>query len=117
MSKLTKILIMAGGTGGHVFPGLAVANYLREQGVSVNWLGTSKGLESRLVPSANLPIEYISIGGVRGKGLKTKLVAPWRLLTAVLQSIRIIRRLNPDVVLGMGGFASGPGGASCLDIT
>ncbi len=110
MAKLQKVIIMAGGTGGHVFPGLAVAKQLREQGVDVHWLGTRKGLESRLVPEAGLPLHFISISGLRGKGVKDVLLAPFRLLLAIAQSLRIIHRLQPDVVLGMGGFVSGPGG-------
>jgi len=110
MGKLQKVLIMAGGTGGHVFPGLAVAKQLREQGIEVHWLGTRKGLESRLVPEAGFPIDFISIGGLRGKGAKDLLLAPLRLLMAIIQSLRVIHRLKPDVVLGMGGFVSGPGG-------
>lgn len=112
MTKLRKVIIMAGGTGGHVFPGLAVARQLREQGVEVHWLGTRKGLESRLVPEAGLPLHFISISGLRGKGFKDILLAPFRLLLAITQSLRIIHRLKPDVVLGMGGFVSGPGGIS-----
>jgi UDP-N-acetylglucosamine--N-acetylmuramyl-(pentapeptide) pyrophosphoryl-undecaprenol N-acetylglucosamine transferase len=110
MGKLKSVLIMAGGTGGHVFPGLAVANYLKERGIEINWLGTEKGLEARLVPHAGIPIYYVPIGGVRGKNWKTKLFAPWKLFIAVISAIKIIHRLNPDIVLGMGGFASGPGG-------
>ena len=113
MGKLQRVLIMAGGTGGHVFPGLAVAKRLQEQGVQVDWLGTHKGLEARLVPEAGIPIHFITISGLRGKGWKDLLLAPWRLTLAINQSIRIIRELNPDVVLGMGGFASGPGGIAC----
>ncbi len=110
MSKLQKVLIMAGGTGGHVFPGLAVAKRLQEQGIEVHWLGTRKGLESRLVPEASIPLHIISISGLRGKGFKSLLLAPFRLVFAIVQSLRIIHRLKPDVVLGMGGFVSGPGG-------
>ncbi|MEO8402029.1 MAG: undecaprenyldiphospho-muramoylpentapeptide beta-N-acetylglucosaminyltransferase [Gammaproteobacteria bacterium] len=110
MLKLRRVLIMAGGTGGHVFPGLAVAKCMQAQGVEVNWLGTRKGLEATLVPDAGIPIHFISISGVRGKGIKDLLLAPFRLTLAVWQAIRIIRQLQPDVVLGMGGFASGPGG-------
>jgi UDP-N-acetylglucosamine--N-acetylmuramyl-(pentapeptide) pyrophosphoryl-undecaprenol N-acetylglucosamine transferase len=110
MGNLQKVLIMAGGTGGHVFPGLAVAQLLGEQGVAVDWLGTASGLEARLVPESGIPIHYISISGVRGKGLLNKALAPFRLFWAVMQSMRIIHQLKPDVVLGMGGFASGPGG-------
>lgn len=110
MGKLKTALIMAGGTGGHVFPGLAVAKKLREQGVDVHWLGTQKGLESRVVPEAGFPIHFISISGLRGKGFKDLLLAPFRLIVAITQAIKIIRQLKPDVVIGMGGFVSGPGG-------
>jgi UDP-N-acetylglucosamine--N-acetylmuramyl-(pentapeptide) pyrophosphoryl-undecaprenol N-acetylglucosamine transferase len=110
MGKLQKVLIMAGGTGGHVFPGLAVARLLRDNGVDVHWLGTEKGLESRLVPESGFPLHFVSIGGLRGKGLKTILLAPYRLVTAIYQSAKILRELKPDIVLGMGGFVSGPGG-------
>lgn len=112
MAKLQKVLIMAGGTGGHVFPGLAVARLLQEQGIEVHWLGTRKGLEARLVPEAGFPIHFISISGLRGKGKKDLLLAPFRLAWSIVQSARIIRGLRPDVVLGMGGFVSGPGGIS-----
>lgn len=110
MGKLQRVLVMAGGTGGHVFPGLAVAKQLINQGVEVHWLGTRKGLEAKLVPEAGIPIHFISISGVRGKGLADILLAPMRLTVAVWQALRIIRQLKPDVVIGMGGFASGPGG-------
>lgn len=110
MGNFKKVLIMAGGTGGHVFPGLAVARMLKEQGIEVHWLGTRKGLEARLVSEAGFPIEFISISGLRGKGLKDILLMPFRLSWSILQSLSIIRRLKPDVVIGMGGFVSGPGG-------
>lgn len=108
--QLKRVLIMAGGTGGHVFPGLAVARYLREQGVDVHWLGTKQGLEARVVPEANIPLHLITIGGLRGKGIKTLLSAPFQMTRALLQSLRLIRSIQPDAVIGMGGFASGPGG-------
>lgn len=107
-----RILIMAGGTGGHVFPGLAVAEELRTQGHEVIWLGTERGLESRLVPAADVPMEVITISGLRGKGIIALLLAPLHLLRALWQSLVIIWRLQPDVTLGMGGFVSGPGGAA-----
>lgn len=110
-SKTLKcVLIMAGGTGGHVFPGLAVANYLREQGVDVHWLGTSQGLEARVVPEASLPLHQIAIGGLRGKGLKPLLMAPLTISKAIKQALHIVKKVNPDIVIGMGGFVSGPGG-------
>lgn len=109
-TKLKRVLIMAGGTGGHVFPGLAVANYMRDNGIEVHWLGTAQGLEARLVPEANFPLHTISVGGLRGKGIKPLLVAPFKVTSAIMQSRRVIKDINPDVVIGMGGFASGPGG-------
>ena len=108
--RRVRILILAGGTGGHVFPGLAVAEALRAGGHEVVWLGTERGLEARLVPAAGLALEQISISGLRGKGVLALLLAPVRLLRAVWQSLRVLRRLHPNVVLGMGGFVSGPGG-------
>ena len=104
------VLIMAGGTGGHVFPALAVARVLREQQRAVIWLGTRRGIEARLVPAAGIPIEWIEIEGLRGRGLGRWLTAPLRLARAVLQALVILRRTRPGVVLGCGGFASGPGG-------
>lgn len=105
-----RILIMAGGTGGHVFPALAVAEKLRESGVVVEWLGTERGIEATLVPKAGIKLNYLNIGGLRGKGWKTWLKMPWQLSSAVLQAMKVIRRFKPHVVLGLGGFASGPGG-------
>lgn len=105
-----RILILAGGTGGHIFPALAVAKRLIEQGHTVHWLGTSNGMESWITADNNIPIHFIQIGGLRGKNFTTKLLAPWRLLLALLQSIRIIRDFDPQVVLGMGGYVTGPAG-------
>ncbi len=113
MPKLARVLIMAGGTGGHIFPGLAIAKKLRAEGVDVNWLGTQQGVEAQWVPEAGIPIHFISISGVRGKGIKDQVLAPWRIMVALFQSIFIIRKLKPDVVIGLGGFVSGPGGLAC----
>lgn len=110
MDKLKRVLIMAGGTGGHVFPGLAVAKRLRDENIDVQWLGTEQGLEAKLVPDSGIPLHFIRISGVRGKGIKKLLLAPPRLLIAVFQAYRHIQTLKPDLILGMGGFASGPGG-------
>jgi UDP-N-acetylglucosamine--N-acetylmuramyl-(pentapeptide) pyrophosphoryl-undecaprenol N-acetylglucosamine transferase len=107
-----KVVIMAGGTGGHVFPALAVAEKLRQRGASISWLGTAAGIESELVPAANITLHCLSIEGVRGKGLAAKLKAPWLLLTAVWQARKILQQEQADVVLGLGGFASGPGGVA-----
>ncbi|MDJ0760242.1 MAG: undecaprenyldiphospho-muramoylpentapeptide beta-N-acetylglucosaminyltransferase [Woeseiaceae bacterium] len=104
------ILIMAGGTGGHVYPALAVAQNLRERSQEVVWLGTQRGLESRIVPAAGIDIEWISIKGLRRKGLLALVIAPLQLAWALIQSLNVIRRRRPSAVLGMGGFASGPGG-------
>jgi UDP-N-acetylglucosamine--N-acetylmuramyl-(pentapeptide) pyrophosphoryl-undecaprenol N-acetylglucosamine transferase len=108
--KRGTVLIMAGGTGGHVFPALAAARVLRERGFEPVWLGTRHGLEARLVPLQQIPIEWIAMSGVRGKGLATMLAAPFRIGRAVWQSLAVIRRRRPNVVLGAGGFVSGPGG-------
>jgi UDP-N-acetylglucosamine--N-acetylmuramyl-(pentapeptide) pyrophosphoryl-undecaprenol N-acetylglucosamine transferase len=105
-----RMLIMAGGTGGHVFPALAVAHRLREQGVEVTWLGTRRGLEARVVPDNEFAIEYINVAGLRGKGVLGWLLAPFRLLYALSQAISVLRRIKPGAVLGMGGFVTGPGG-------
>jgi len=101
---------MAGGTGGHVFPALAVARYLREKGIEVVWLGTRRGLEARIVPEAGFPIEFISISGLRGKGILGWILAPLRLCIALWQAVRVCLRCRPGAVLGLGGFVTGPGG-------
>lgn len=104
------ILIMAGGTGGHVFPGLAVADYLKRMGWHVVWLGTEAGMEAKLVPQRGYQTEVISFSGLRGKRLATWLTLPLRLVKAFFQSMLIIQRVKPDVVLGMGGYPAFPGG-------
>ncbi len=110
MTALKRVLIMAGGTGGHVFPGLAAARYFQERGVEVHWLGTSTGLEARIIPEAGIPLHYITISGLRGKGIKPLLTAPWHIFKAVRQAMRVMKEVQPGVVIGMGGFVSGPGG-------
>lgn len=110
MRAIQPVLIMAGGTGGHVFPALAVADELRVRGVPVIWLGTRAGIEARLVPQAGYPIEWLSISGWRGKGLVSSLLAPARLILACYQAMRVLLKRKPCAVLGMGGFVSGPGG-------
>lgn len=105
------VLVMAGGTGGHIFPGLAVAELLRSQGWRVHWLGApAPSMESQLVPAKGLPFEAVQFGGVRGKGLLTLALLPWRLLHAFWQSLQVIRRLRPDVLVGLGGYITFPGG-------
>jgi len=108
----TRILIMAGGTGGHVFPALAVADELRSRQHSVFWMGTKKGIEAKLVPTAGYPISYISVQGLRGNGLAGWLLAPFKLVKAIAEAMSAIKQIKPDVVLGLGGFASGPGGVA-----
>jgi UDP-N-acetylglucosamine--N-acetylmuramyl-(pentapeptide) pyrophosphoryl-undecaprenol N-acetylglucosamine transferase len=106
------ILVMAGGTGGHVYPALAVARALQRQSREVVWLGTHRGLESRVVPDAGISMEWISIRGLRRKGVIALFVAPVQLGWALIQSLVVIARRRPAAVLGMGGFASGPGGVA-----
>lgn len=108
MSK--TILIMAGGTGGHVMPALAVAKYLSDQGWRVVWLGVPGSMEAELVPQHGYEMAWIRFSGLRGKGLLTALLLPWNLLVAFAQSAKILRALKPNVVLGMGGYVTFPGG-------
>lgn len=104
------IMIIAGGTGGHIYPALAIAEGLQRRAQPVIWLGTPRGLEARVVPAAGLPIDWISISSLRGGGIVGWLVSPFRLLWAVAQAWRSMRRHQPRLVIGMGGFVSGPGG-------
>ncbi|MEY3714095.1 MAG: hypothetical protein RL321_1715 [Pseudomonadota bacterium] len=106
------VMIMAGGTGGHVFPALSLADWLRQRGFRIVWLGTARGIEARLVPAAGIEIEWIDIGGLRGKNIATLLAAPWRLARALWQSLRAIWRHRPVVVVGLGGYVTGPGGVA-----
>ncbi len=105
-----SVLIVAGGTGGHIFPALAVARALQERDVQVIWLGTRKGLEADIIPQQGIQLELIRVSGLRRKGIGSWLLAPFRLSVALFDSLKIVRRLRPEVVLGMGGFVSGPGG-------
>lgn len=104
------VLILAGGTGGHIFPGLAVAAALRDRQVPVVWLGAAGGMETRLVPKAGIELRTIRISGLRGKGVLALVSAPFKLLRAVVQSLRELNRLRPRAVISFGGFAAGPGG-------
>lgn len=104
------ILVMAGGTGGHIFPGIAVADQLKSDGWNVHWLGTAKRMEADIVPESGYEISFINIAGFRNKDWKTWLKTPFKIFQSVMQSIKVIREVKPDVVLGMGGYASVPGG-------
>ncbi len=104
------VLIATGGTGGHVYPALAVAEELLNRGVKVSWMGTRKGMEAKLVPSKSIPLYFVSVTGLRGKGMLGWLLAPFKLTLAISQAIVILIKQKPNVVLGMGGFVSGPGG-------
>jgi len=110
MTQQRCALVMAGGTGGHIFPGLAVAEALRERGWRVHWLGVPGSMEQQLVPPRGFAFEAVEFGGVRGKGLGTLLRLPLRLGKACWQSLQVLRRVRPDVVLGLGGYITFPGG-------
>ena len=105
-------MIMAGGTGGHVFPALAVADEFRQRGIEVSWIGTAKGIEARLVPEAGYPLSFIRVKGLRGNGALGWLMAPFRVVKAVWEAFGLMRVSKPDLVIGLGGFASGPGGVA-----
>lgn len=105
-----NVLIMAGGTGGHVFPALACAHEFQSRGYKVHWLGTPRGIENEVVPAAGLPLHLIDVSGLRGKGLVSLLKAPWQLLRSLWQARRVMRQLQPVCVLGLGGYVTGPGG-------
>ncbi|MDG2018744.1 MAG: undecaprenyldiphospho-muramoylpentapeptide beta-N-acetylglucosaminyltransferase [Porticoccaceae bacterium] len=104
-----RVMIMAGGTGGHVFPALAVTETLQQQQVTVSWLGTRKGIEAELIPKQGIELHYLTIEGLRGRGLLALLRAPFKLVASVIQACSALTKFNPSVVLGMGGFVSGPG--------
>lgn len=104
------VYVMAGGTGGHVIPALSVAQGLAEKGYAIRWLGTTSGIEAKLVPEAGFPIDWLNIGGVRGKNWFTRLLMPWRLTRAMFAARGYFARNKPSLVLGLGGYASGPGG-------
>jgi len=108
------VMIMAGGTGGHVFPALSLAGLLRARDIEVVWLGTRAGIEARLVPAAGIDVEWIDIGGLRGKDLTTLFDAPIRLARALWQALATVRRHRPRVVVGLGGYVTGPGGLAAF---
>ncbi|GGK07650.1 undecaprenyldiphospho-muramoylpentapeptide beta-N-acetylglucosaminyltransferase [Pseudomonas matsuisoli] len=105
-----NVLIMAGGTGGHVFPALACAREFQARGYSVHWLGTPRGIENELVPNAGLPLHLIQVSGLRGKSKLSLLKAPFQLVKSLFQARKVVRQLKPSCVLGMGGYVTGPGG-------
>lgn len=111
---LSRVLIMAGGTGGHVFPALATARYLQQQGTEIEWLGTSAGIEARIVPDAKIKLHYIDVAGVRGQGVMRLLKAPLKIFHSIMQARAVIRAFKPDCVIGMGGFVTGPGGVAAF---
>ncbi len=109
-AKIKTVMVMAAGTGGHVFPALAVAEKLREQGIDVHWLATRAGMEHRLVGAKNIPLHPIDIQGLRGNGVKRLLLAPFKIMRATLAAMRLMRSLKIDAVIGFGGYVAGPGG-------
>lgn len=112
MSKPKRVVIMAGGTGGHIYPALACAHRFREIGLEVEWLGSKGGMEEALVANHDIPVHSLSIKGIRGKGILGLLAAPFRVLYAIGQALAVLQKVKPDVVLGMGGFVAGPGGVA-----
>jgi len=111
-----RCLIMAGGTGGHVFPGLAVANALRNEGWDIHWLGTAERMEAQVVPKHDIPIHFIPVKGLRGKGIAARFEGAIALVKSLFSARRIIKRLQPDIVVGFGGYASGPGGVAAKSL-
>lgn len=114
MSK--RCLVMAGGTGGHVFPGIAVANELTQRGWHIDWLGTAERMEAQVVPAHGFPIHFIPVKGLRGKGLSARLSGVMALVKSLLNARKLLREIQPDVVIGMGGYASGPGGVAAKSL-
>lgn len=105
-----NVLVMAGGTGGHVFPALACAREFQARGYKVHWLGTPRGIENELVPAAGFPLHLIQVSGLRGKGLSSLAAAPFHLARSLRQARQLMRQLRPVCVLGLGGYVTGPGG-------
>lgn len=107
-----SVVVMAGGTGGHVFPALAVAQHLAQQGVRIHWLGTASGIEADIVPKNGFDITYLDVKGVRGQGLKRLLLAPFKIMGAVIGAMRVLQAVKADCVIGLGGYVTGPGGVA-----
>ena len=114
MSK--KLVVVAGGTGGHIFPGIAVADYLKQQGWQVSWIGTPDRMEATVVPKHDIDIDFINVKGVRGNGLKRLIKAPFMVLNAILQARKVLKEQQPDVVLAMGGYVTGPTGIAAKSL-
>lgn len=114
MSK--KILVVAGGTGGHIFPGIAVADFLKQQGWQVSWIGTPDRMEATVVPKHNIKIDFINVKGVRGNGIKRLIKAPFMVMNAIFQARKILKAQKPDVVLAMGGYVTGPTGIAAKSL-
>lgn len=110
--QVKSVVVMAGGTGGHVFPALAVAESLRARGVRIHWLGTRAGIEAELVPARQFDITYLEVSGVRGQGLSRLLLAPFKIVRAVIAAMRVLRAVDADCVIGLGGYVTGPGGVA-----
>ncbi len=107
-----NVLFMAGGTGGHVYPGIAIAKELESRGYRIHWLGTKNGIESRLVPAEGFSLHLLKIKGVRGKHFLKKVFVPISIIIAIIQAIKIVRKINPACVVGFGGYVAGPGGVA-----
>lgn len=114
MSK--KLVVVAGGTGGHIFPGIAVAQYLKQQGWQVSWIGTADRMEAQVVPKHDIDIDFITVKGVRGNGLKRLIKAPFMVINAILQARKVLQQQRPDVVLAMGGYVTGPTGIAAKSL-
>ncbi|ALQ09235.1 MULTISPECIES: undecaprenyldiphospho-muramoylpentapeptide beta-N-acetylglucosaminyltransferase [Pseudoalteromonas] len=114
MSK--KLVVVAGGTGGHIFPGIAVADYLKQQGWQVSWIGTPDRMEADVVPKHNIDIDFIDVKGVRGNGIKRLVKAPFMVFNAILQARKVLKKQRPDVVLAMGGYVTGPTGIAAKSL-
>jgi UDP-N-acetylglucosamine--N-acetylmuramyl-(pentapeptide) pyrophosphoryl-undecaprenol N-acetylglucosamine transferase len=112
MKKNKRLMVMAGGTGGHVFPGLAVAKQLQSQGWEIRWLGTADRMEADLVPKHGIEIDFIKVKGLRGQGIGRLIKAPFQIINAIMQAKAHMKSWQPDAVLGMGGYVSGPGGVA-----
>ena len=110
--SVKSVVVMAGGTGGHVFPALAVAQHLSQQGIKIHWLGTKNGIEADIVPQNGFDISYLEVQGVRGQGIARLLLAPFKIMFAVFAAMRVLRAVKADCVIGLGGYVTGPGGVA-----